>query len=77
MLVLGDFLIGYNLSIPKADSPSRIGGDVRLMGDQDNSNTLAVELLENSHDLQAGLSIQIARRLVSQDQSWVVDQGTG
>src|SRR5512135_929222 len=53
-------------------------GDVRLVGDHDHGDVLlVVELLEDGHDLEAGLAVEVAGGLVGQDHGGVVEQGPG
>ena len=47
------------------------------MGDDDDGHALFVQLLEDTHDIFAGLRVQGAGRFVGQQQTGAVDQGTG
>ena len=42
-------------------------GDVRLVCDQHNSISAGVELIEKGHDFEARLGVEVAGRLVGQD----------
>ncbi len=53
------------------------GGHVRVVGDDDDGDALAVQLLEQIEDLLAGVGVQRAGRLVGQDDIRPVDQGAG
>ncbi len=55
--------------------PPAVFSDVRLVGHQDDRDALLhVQSLEDAHDLGAGLGIQVAGRLVGQDDARLVDQ---
>ena len=43
-----------------------VGCDIELVGDEDDGVTLLLEPIEDAHDFPAGLGIQVARRLVGQ-----------
>src|SRR2546423_350864 len=47
------------------------------MSYHDHRNTLAVEFLENAHDLDACLAIKVSGWLVSQKQSGIIDESAG
>ena len=47
------------------------------MCNQHNGNALlAIQLLENRHDLSAGLGVEVARGLIRKDKLRIVDQRT-
>lgn len=58
------------------DAAGMLGGE-SLMSDQDDGMARFIEALEDGHDLDAGLGIQIAGRLVGKDDFRAVDQGAG
>ena len=41
-------------------------GDVLLVGDEDDRLALGVEFVEEGHDLRAGPAVEVARRLVGE-----------
>ena len=45
------------------------------MGDHDDRGAVAVQLLDQSHDLRAGRAVQVARRFVSEDDRGGANQG--
>ena len=51
-------------------------GHVGLVRDEDDGDPVPVQLLEHRHDLDAGAGIEVARRLVGQNQDRVIDQRT-
>ena len=53
---------------------SRVGRDVRLVGDQHDRDAVAGERGEQRHHLVAGARIEVAGRLVGQHQARLVDQ---
>jgi hypothetical protein len=53
-----------------------VGGDVRLVGDQDDGDLLLlVEILKEAHQLLAGAGVQVPGGLVGHDDLWLHDQG--
>ncbi len=64
------------MAILEPDQALGVRGDIVLVGHQHDGHALLfVELGEQLHDLRAGLGIQIAGRLIGQDQWWMIDQG--
>src|SRR5580704_19101195 len=60
--------------VTKANDPVRVRGDLIRVCDQDDGNALsAVEVLEDAHDFGAGMRVQGASGLVSQQDLWFVD----
>ena len=45
-----------------------VGGDVGLVRDEDDGDALVAELLEQRHDLDAGARVEVAGRLVGEDE---------
>ena len=56
---------------------ARPARDVVLVGDQDDRLAAGVELVEDLHDLLAGPGVEVAGRLVGEDDRRAVDQGAG
>ena len=54
-----------------------VGRHLRIVRHQDHRDPLGVELLEHPQDFDAGVRIEVAGRLVGQEQGGVVDQGPG
>src|ERR1700722_2335130 len=62
-----------------ADSDNAVGvlGDIWLVGYDDDRVAVGMEVVEESHDLVAGLGVQVSGGLVGQDDRGLVDQGAG
>src|SRR5688500_9866743 len=69
--------ISFHLAILQVDDPARKRGDVRFVGHQDDRIAGFGEPLKQRHDFRAGLRVEIAGRLVGQQQRWIVDQRPG
>ena len=50
------------------------GGHLGIVRDENHGDPLGVELLEHPQDFHAGVRIEVARRLVGQQQGRAVDQ---
>ena len=51
-----------------------VSGHLGIVRHQDDGDSLGVELLEHPQDFDAGVRIEVARRLVGQHQRGAVDQ---
>ena len=72
---VGDLLIDLDLPVAEAHEPRAVLGDVHLVGDEDDGDAaLDVEALEDAHHLDAGPRVEVAGRLVGQDDRGLVDQ---
>ena len=62
-----------------ADGDDAVGvfGDVGLVGDEDDGVAVGVELVEEGHDLVAGLGVEVSGGLVGEDDGGAVDEGAG
>ncbi len=67
-------LVAEYLAVADVDDAVRVFGDVVLVRDQDNRVALLVQAIEERHDLQAGLRVEVAGRLVGQNDRRVVHQ---
>src|SRR5262245_55084130 len=68
-------LIRNNLTVAACDDAGTIFRDIRFVGDDENGDTtLHVQALKDAHDLDARSRVEVARRLVSQQDGWVGDQ---
>src|ERR1039457_5090506 len=66
--------IAGDAAIDEPDQPLCVGGDVRLVGNEDDGDAiLLVQRHEQLHNLVAGVGIEISRRLVGQDEPRGVD----
>ena len=64
-------------AVAHPDDPLGVLGDVVFVGDHDDGLARVVEPAEHLHDLVAGLGVEVARRLVGEDDVRVVDQRAG
>src|SRR6476619_6447880 len=71
---LGNELILPDQPIAHNNVSLRIGGDVLLVRDHDDSDAVLVELLEDRHDLDAGSAVEIAGRFICQQHLRIIDQ---
>ncbi len=62
-----------------ADGDDAVGvlGDVGLVGDDDDGVAAGVEIVEEGHDLVAGLGVEVSGGLVGEDDGGAVDEGAG
>ena len=70
-----DSSVGLNDAIAHHDVAARVGRDVRFVRHHDDGDAAVVQLLENSHDFDAGAAVEISGRLVGQQHFRIVDQG--
>ena len=69
---------GEDPAVVEADDPVAVLGDVRLVRDQQHRDAaLLIQTLEDVHHLDAGARVQVAGRLVRQEDGGLVDQGAG
>src|SRR5205814_278706 len=62
-------------AIRKADDPRSVLGDLRLVGDEDDCNpSLGIQPLEDLHDLDARPAVEIAGRLIREQDRRIVEQ---
>ena len=64
-------------AVAHPDDPLGVLGDVVFVGDHDDGLAGVVEPAEHLHDLVAGRGVEVAGRLVGQDDVGVVDQRPG
>ena len=69
--------VGLDVAVAHADDAPGPGGDVVFVRDHDDRLAGLVELGQQLHDLVAGLRVEVAGRLVGQDDVRVVDQDAG
>src|SRR5574338_411109 len=68
--------VGRHLAVAEGDDPLGAGRDVGLVGHHDDRLSLRMQLLEHRHDFLAGGAVEVAGRLVGQENARPVDQGT-
>ena len=75
--VLLDGQIGQHLAVLHADDPPGVAGDVRLVRHHDDRLPGVVQLVEQAEDFLARAAVEIAGRLVGQQDRGLVDQRPG
>ncbi len=70
-------LVGEDLAVADVDDAVGVFGDVGLVSDEDDSVAFPVKLVEQRHDLDAGFGVEVAGRLVGQDDGRIIDKGAG
>src|SRR5437667_7585599 len=71
-------IVGNDLAVSEDDDAPGEARDALLVRDQhDGDGVLVVEAFEDIQDLHAGGRIEVAGRLVGQQQRWSIDQGAG
>ena len=68
-------LAAVGLSEREHHHPAGVAGDVSLVGHHHHRDALPVEVLEERHDLHAGMRVERAGGLVGQDQDRIIDEG--
>src|SRR3989442_3099267 len=67
-------LVGFDFAVADMDDAVGVCGDIALVGDQNNCVALLVQPLEHAHDLFAGLGVEVAGRLVGQQNRGRINQ---
>src|ERR1051325_2015890 len=75
--LLLDAVSGHDGAVDDLDAALRASGDARVVGDEDDGLVLRGELFEDGDDVAAGLRIEVAGRLVGEDERRIVDQSAG
>src|SRR5687768_11617088 len=70
-------VVGDDQAILHADDAGGMGGDIRLVGDDDDGLALIVQLVEEAEDVLGRAAVEGARRLVGQEDGGVVHHGPG
>src|SRR5258706_10294508 len=68
--------VALDLTVAHAHDTAGMGGDVRLVGHQDDRIALAPDLPERGHDLLARHGVEIARGFVGEDDARTIDERT-
>src|SRR5262249_30171625 len=67
-----------NAAVLEADDAGSVIGDLLFVGDQDDGNSAAVfQLLKDVHHLNAGAAVEMAGRLVGEEDRWSVQERPG
>src|SRR5262249_30184400 len=69
--------VGCDFTVANADDPVGVLRDVALVGYKDDRIAFGMKLVEELHDFDTGLGIQIPGWFVGEDDRGVVDQCTG
>src|SRR5688572_15050994 len=64
--VWGLFDVALDLPVADGDDAMRVGGDVGFVGDDDDGVTGLMQARKQRHDLDTGLRIEVAGRLVGE-----------
>ncbi len=75
--VVGSGEIALHEAVAQPDDPPCPAGDIILVGDHDDGIAAAVELVEDLEDLVARAGIEVAGRLVGEQDQWRVGEGAG
>src|SRR5438128_925327 len=67
----------HDPAVGELDDPVAVGGVGLGVRDLDDGRAGGVEPLEELHDLAPLAGMEVARRLVGEDELWAVDDGTG
>src|SRR5919198_4901491 len=66
--------VGDDAPVADADLARKADGDLALVGDDDDRRALGVQLVDQGHDRPTGGAVEIAGRLVGQDNRRPPDQ---
>ena len=69
--------VAVDAAVLHADDPLGVAGHALLVGDQDDRLPFRVELIEQGQDVLAGLAVEVAGRLIGQQDAGIADQGAG
>ena len=70
-------LVALDHSIHDVNGPMGVIGHFGIMRDQDDGDSCRVELLEHAQDFDARVRIEIAGRLIGENERRAIDQGPG
>src|ERR1035438_2001176 len=70
-------LVGGDFAVTDINDAVSVLGDVFFVGYQDDGVALGVQAGEQGHDFVAGLGVEVAGGLVSQDNGWRIHEGSG
>jgi hypothetical protein len=77
LLAAGARAVGGNRAITDGDDAVGELGDVGLVRDEDDGVALGVKVVEERHDLDRGLRVEVAGGFVGQDDGRAIDECTG
>ena len=70
-------LVREDLAVANVDDAMRVLSNIGLVSDENNGVATGVKLIEERHDLEARLGVEVSSRLVGKNDGGVVNQGTG
>jgi len=70
-------MIASNDAVTDGDDAMGVFGDVGLVGDEDDGVSAGVKVVEESHDLIAGLGVEVAGGFVGEDDGGAINEGSG
>ena len=73
----GPFFVAGNQSVADADDATGMPGNIFLVRDDNDGVAFPEKFVKQRHDFRAGLGIEVARRLVGQQDGRFVDQRAG
>src|SRR5262249_28242417 len=68
--------VALDLSIADVNRAMSVGSDIRFVGDEHDRVAGLVQCREETHDLDARLRVEIARRLVGEQDGGVIHEGS-
>src|SRR5580658_2461631 len=72
-----DHFVTLNLTVANVDYPMSVQCDVVFVSYQNDRVAFVVQALKQRHDLVAGGGVEVAGRLVGEQDRWTVDQRSG
>ncbi len=72
-----DLLVALDLAVADMDHATGVIGDVRLVGNDDNRMSSPMELLKDRHELDPRGVVEIAGRLIGQQNARIICQRPG
>ncbi len=74
----GKALVGHDLAVAQCDDAVRVAGDGRIVRDENHGVALLfMDLLKQLHDLAGADGVEVAGRLVGQENAGLVGQAAG
>jgi len=69
--------VAFNDAIAQADDAMGMFGNIFLMCNQDHGIAACMDLREDIHDFNGSFGIEVAGRLIGQDNGRIIHQGAG
>ena len=77
LAVAGGGFVREDLAVADMHNAMRKLRDISFVRHEHDGIALGVQMVEERHDLLAGLGVEIAGRLIGEDDRRMIDQGTG